>query len=188
MPNPFAVGGMILGGLGSLGKAIFGGGQRREARRIKPIWEQYTTSPYAAKQLGTAQQLFSGRMAGASDMERNIAQNQASALNRFQRGATDASQLLALGGAAQGMTNEAYADLATAEKQNKLDLLQNLNQAYQTMTNEKDKEYQSKLMKYQMDVAQKQALLGGGASNIFGGIGDLASLGILAGQYNFKRK
>lgn len=188
MPAPLLLGaGAALGGIASIGKAIFGGGQRRAARKIKPMWEQYQESPYAKSQLGIAQQLFGGRMPGAASQEQNIASNQASTVSNINRGATDASQALALASMTQGQSNEAYSDLAVKEAQNKQAMLGNLNEAYGTMISEGDKKYQSMLQKYQMDVAQKQALLSGGANNIFGGIGDLASLGILASQYNWKK-
>jgi len=189
MPAPLLLGaGAALGGLASIGKAIFGGGQRRAAKKIKPMWEQYQESPYAKQQLGIAQQLFGGRMAGAASQEQNIAANQASTVSSINRGATDSSQALALAGMAQGQSNEAYSDLAIKEAGNKQMMLGNLNQAYGSMISEGDKKYQSMLQKYQMDVAQKQALLSGGASNMFGGIGDLASLGILAGQLDWSKK
>ena len=57
-------------------------------------------------------------------------------------------------------------------------MLQNLNQAYGGLINEGDKEYQSMFQKFGMDTQQKNALMGGGAQNMFGAFSDLASLGI----------
>lgn len=185
---PFPIGAAI-GGAVALGKAIFGGGQRRAAKKINPVWEQYKESPYARQQLGIAQQLFGGRMAGAAEMEGNIAANQASTVSNFQRGATDAAQLLALAGLSQGQSNEAYSDLAIKELQNKQMMLGSLNSAYGNLINEGDKVYQSKLAKYQMDMAQKQALLSGGAQNIFSGLSDISSLAIYGDAMGwFKKK
>jgi hypothetical protein len=189
MPVPLLLGaGAAIGGLASIGKAIFGGGQRKAAKKIKPYWEQYQESPYAKSQLGIAQQLFGGRMGGAASQEQNIAANQASTVSNINRGATDSAQALALSGMAQGQSNEAYADLGIKEAQNKQMMLGNLNQAYGTLIGEGDKRHQSMIQKYQMDVAQKQALLSGGSQNIFGGLGDLASLGIYAGQMDWGKK
>lgn len=182
MPDPFSLFGIGAGLLGGIGKAIFGGGQRREARRIASEWQPYTTSPYAKQQLGIAQQLFGGRMPGAASQEQNIASSQAGTIANINRNATDSSQALALAGQAQGQANQAYSSLGIEEAKNKQAMLSNLDKAYETMVNEGDKEYQSKLQKYMMDVQQQQALAGGGAQNIFGGIGDIASLGILSGQ------
>lgn len=188
MPLPILAGiGAGLGAIGSIGKMIFGGRQRREARKINPVWQQYQASPFAKQQLGIAQQLFNGRMGGAAQLENNILTNQANYNANLQRNATDSSQLLALGAAGQGQTNNAFQNLQIQEAQNKQAMLGNLNNAYGTMIQEGDKVNQSINQKYQMDMAQKQALLGGGAQNIFGGLGDLASLGIMGGQYFGKK-
>lgn len=182
MPIPLMAIGAGIGALGSIGKMIFGGKQRREARKINPIWQQYQTNPFAKQQLGLAQQMFGGRMAGAAEQERNILSNQANFNANIGRNATDSSQLLALAAAGQGQTNNAFQNLQIQEAQNKYGMLNNLNNAYGQMIQEGDKAHQSQLQKYQMDMAQKQALLGGGAENIMGGLGDLASLGIISGK------
>ena len=180
--NPLMAIGAGLGAVGAIGKFIFGAKQRKEGKRINPIFNQYQTSPYAKQQLGIAQQMFGGRMPGAQQLERNIYANQANALGGLSRNATDSSQLLSLGAQAQGQSNDAFQNLGIAEAQNKQAMLQNLNQAYGGMINEGDKSYQSMLQKFQMDTQQKNALMGGGATNMTGGLGDLASLGIMGGQ------
>lgn len=183
MPFPILAGiGAGIGALGSIGKMIFGGKQRREGKRINPVFNQYKTNPYANQQLGIAQQMFGGRMAGAANLENNIFSNQGNFNANVARNSTDSSQALALAAAGQGQTNDALQNLQTQEQQNKYGMLQNLNQAYGGLINEGDKEYQSMLQKFQMDTQQKNALMGGGAQNMFGGISDLASLGIQAGQ------
>lgn len=181
MPIPLIIPAAIAGA-NMIGKFISGAKQTKESKAINPIWKQYQTSPFAKQQLGIAQQLFGGRMAGAGSMERNIQSNQASSLANFGRNATDSSQLLALGGAAQGQTNDALADLQMREAQNKQMMLQNLNQAYGTNIAEGDKEYESMLQKYQMDTQRKDALRSSGAQNKYGAVSDLASMGFsLAG-------
>jgi len=182
MPLPLMAIGAGIGALGSIGKMIFGGKQRRQGKMINPIFNQYKTNPYAKQQLGIAQQMFGGRMAGAAGLERNIFANQANNQSNINRNATDSSQALALGAAGQGQTNQALGDLQTQEAQNKYGMLQNLNQAYGGMISEGNKEYESMLQKFQMDTAQKNALMGAGAQNMFGGISDLASLGIQGSQ------
>lgn len=176
-----------IGALGSLGKIIFGGGQRREGKRINPIFNQYKTNPYANQQLGLAQQLFNARAPGAQQQEQNILTNQANYNAGLSRNATDSSQLLALASLGQGQTNNAFQNLQMQEAANKQNMLGNLNNAYQGLISEGDKEYQSMLQKFQMDTAQKNALMGGGMQNIMGGIGDLASLGIMGSQFNWKK-
>lgn len=188
MPLPLMAIGAGLGAISSIGKFIFGNKQRKEGKKINPIFNQYQASPYAKQQLGIAQQMFNGRMAGAAGLERNIFSNQATQLNRLAQNSTDPTQLLSLGAQSQGQTNQALQQLAIQEAMNKQAMLGNLNQAYGANIQEGDKVYNSMLQKFQMDTAQKNALLGGGASNMFGALGDLSSLGIQAGQLFGKKQ
>lgn len=173
--NPLLGIGLGAGLFGDIGKLIFGGHQAHLAKQINPVFTQYQTSPYAKQQLGIAQQLFNAPMAGYQQQLQNIYGSQANYLNAAQRGATDSGQLLALGGLAQGQTNQALNQLGIQNAQNKYNMLNNLNSAYQSMINEGNKVYQSQLEKYQMDVAQKNALTNAGMQNIFGGIGDISA-------------
>lgn len=166
----------------AIGKAIFGLHQNKLANQIHPEYHPYQTSPYAKQELGLAQQLFNGRMFGASNLEQNIFANQANYLNNVNRNATDSSQALALGGLAQGQTNNALQNLQTQEAQNKYDLLGNLNKAYQTMIGEGDKVYQDQLQKYQIDTQQQAGLRNAAWQNIFSGISDFESGGLQAAQ------
>lgn len=170
-----------LGLANAAGKFISGIKQTKESKKINPQWQQYKTNPFAKQQLGIAQQLFNGRMAGAPELERNIMSNQASQMANASRNATDSSQLLALGGASQGVTNDALSNLQVNEAQNKQAMLGNLNQAYGGMIDEGDKEYQSLLQKYGMDVERKDALRNAGAQNKYGAVSDLASMAFTAG-------
>ena len=108
----------------------------------------YQQNPYAGQQLGIAQQLFNGRMAGASNLEKNIFTAQANTQGNINRNATDSSQALALGAAAQGQTDQSLQDLQTKEQQNKYSMLQNLNEAYGGMIREGDKSYQDKIRRF----------------------------------------
>lgn len=105
-------------------------------------------NPYAAKQLGIAQQLFNGRMAGAPQLERNIFTAQANQQGNINRNATDSSQALALGAAAQGQTDQSLQNLQTSEQQNKYSMLQNLNKAYGGMIDEGDKSFGDKVRRF----------------------------------------
>lgn len=176
---------MALGGIATLGnmvgKFISGAKQTKESKAINPIWNQYQRSPFAGKQLEIAQQMFGGRMAGAPQLERNIFANQATRLGNLQKNATNSTQLLSLGAQAQGVTNDALEDLQIREAQNKQMMLQNLNQAYGTNIREGDKEYESMLQKYGMDVERKDALRSSGAQNKYGSVSDLASMGFTMG-------
>lgn len=157
-------------GLGNELKIALGLFQNKKAGKIKPVWEEYKTNPFATSRLGMANQMFFGRMAGAPALEKNIMTNQANMLSGFQRGATDASQFLGAAAGAGGLTNQALTDLQTREAQNKQLMLGNLNQAYEGMIKEGDKGYQSRMQKYLMDIETKNALRQSGISNIFGGI------------------
>lgn len=176
MPIPFMAAGAALSGLGSLARGLFGGKQNKKANQINPQWQQYQTSPYAQRQLALAQQMFGGRMAGAGAQEQNIMNNQASTLGNINRNTTDAARALALTGSVQGQTNDAFANLGMQEAQNKQNMLGNLNQAYGSLVQEGDKEYQSKLQKYMMDKQEQLALRTAGANNQFGALNDIAGL------------
>lgn len=157
----------MLGAPFKIGLGIF---QNLKANKIKPQWEQYQTNPYAQKRLGAANNLFNSRMAGAAEMERNIFSNQASAIGNVNKNATDASQALAAASGIGANTNQAFGQLQNAEMQNKYAMLNNLNNAYAQMIGEGDKVHNSKMQKFQMDTAQKNALRNSGINNIFSGI------------------
>lgn len=176
MPLPLMAIGTGLSAASSLGKMLFGKKQNKLASGINPQFQQYTTSPYAQRQLALAQNLFGGRMAGAGAQEQNILNNQATTSANISRNVSDSARALALTGAVQGQTNEALGNLGMQEAQNKYNMLGNLNQAYGQMIGEGDKEYQSKLQKYMIDKQEQAALRESGSQNIFGGIGDIAGL------------
>lgn len=192
MPFPLAAAGATISGLSSLGKLIFGGSQNSMANRINPKWFDYVSSPYAQQRLGIAQQLFNGRVPGAANLERNIFSNQGNTLNSINRNATNSAQALALAGATQGQTNDAFENLATKEAMNKQMMLQNLNEGYEGMVREGDKEYQNKLLKYQIDKGDQYNLRNAAWKNIFGAGNDLAglftTLGIRRDQKEFWEK
>lgn len=177
--------GIALGAAGDIFGMVKGIGQMNAANQINPQFTQYTASPYAKYQLGTAQNIYNGRMAGADAEERNIANSQANFNNTVQRNATDGSQVLALAAAGQGQANNAYNQLGIQEQQNKYALLNNLNSAYAANINEGDKVYKSQLDKYKMDLERQAMLEGAGAKNVFGAFQGLGSLGIM-GAGGFK--
>src|SRR5205085_1584394 len=74
-------------------------------------------NPIAGQRLGLAQTLLNARMPGAAAAERNIYGSQANTMAQVNRNATDSSQVLALAGAAQGQTNQAFSNLETQEAQ-----------------------------------------------------------------------
>jgi hypothetical protein len=177
--NPIGLG---LSALGGIGKTIFGLFQQHKAHQIHPVYNPYEISPEAKSQLGLAQQLYNGRMFGAGDMEKNIGAGQAGYLNNINRNATDSAQALALGGLSQGVSNNAYHNLQTQESQNKYAMVNNLNNAQQNMQNEEWKKYQDMMQKYQLDMGVKTSTEQAGIQNMFGGVNDLGSMGLLMGN------
>lgn len=173
------IGTLIGGGIGllaGLGKGFFGKKQIDLAGKINPNLPKYTTSPYAQQSLGAAQMLFNGRMPGAAAAQAKLLQSQGNTIANAQRGSTDASQLLAVGSGAQAGTDAAVVDLASQEGQYKSGLLDNLQNAYGQLTGEYQKEYNSQLQKYGIDVGAKTDLMNAGVNNAYGAGGDVSSL------------
>jgi hypothetical protein len=173
--DPFMIGGAVTSGLGALGKVFAGIKQNKLANQINPFFQQYQKNPLAQENLAVNKNMFYGRMPGAQKAESNIMQSQSNLFSNAQRGATDSSQLLAVGSGLQGGTNEAFSNLAAAEGQSKAGLLTNLGQAYRGAISEGDKAYESMAQKFQMDNQAKAALRQSGMQNIFGGIGDIGA-------------
>ena len=155
---------MVAVGIGTVGLGLAKGiaGTIRAKQSNKALADllskdpTYTANPYAAQQFGQAQHAYNGRMAGAASEEANIGKTQANTVAGASRGATDSSQLLAVGANAQGQADNAYNQLGTQEAQNKYSLLDNLNRAYGAMINEGDKVAQDKQRKFGV-----QAQIGG---------------------------
>lgn len=183
MPFPFMALGAGISGLGSLGKIFAGANQNKLANQINPFFQQYQKNPLAQENLAVNKNMFYGRMPGAQKAESNIMQSQSNLLANAQRGATDASQLLAVGSGLQGGTNEAFSNLAAAEGQSKAALLPSLGQAFRGAISEGDKAYDSMVQKYQIDRQDKAALRESGMQNIFGGVGDIGAGLMQYGQF-----
>lgn len=167
--------GLGVGAVTDIGKIIFGLHQNHLANKINPVFSQYKSSPYAASQLGIAQQLFNAPMAGMQQETQNIQTNQANTNAAVQKNATDSGQALSIATQTQGQSNDAYADLALKQEQDKLAKANILNQGYDAMTNEGDKVYQSMLQKFQIDKQEQAGLRGSAWNNIFGGASDLSA-------------
>jgi hypothetical protein len=164
-----------ISALGSLGKIFAGAKQNKLANQINPIYQQYQENPLAKENLAVNKNMFYGSDPASLKAQSNVMQAQSNQLASAQRGATDASQLLAVGAGLQGGTNEAFSKLAAQEAEGKAGLLTNLGQAYRGAISEGDKAYESMLQKYQMDSQAKAALRNAGQQNIFGGIGDIGA-------------
>jgi len=173
MPLP-----LILGAAGSLIKSGLGVYQNIKANEIDPQRVDYKGSKSVGDQLASVKQLYNSRGAGFAAAQDKIAQSQANTLASGSRNATDSASLLALAQGSQDQSDNALVDLATRESQAKVGLLDNLQAAYDKMTQDDRMIYQDQLAKYQDDVAAKSALRGSGIQNMVGGLGDIASLGM----------
>jgi hypothetical protein len=143
--------------------------QKKQAALIHPDRMMYQTSPFALENKALAQNAYNGRMAGAASAESNIQQAQANAFGNASRNASSGSQLLAMGAALQGQSDNSYANLAGREAQNKQAMLGQLMGANQGLIGEGDKVYNDKLLKYNEDTDAKNALLSSSIQNKFGG-------------------
>ena len=128
--------GMGLQIAGTIGGNISAGKTRRSLKFLGTQDPTYKESPYAKQELGLAQSLYNARMPGATEMERNILQNQANTTAAINRNATDSSQALALAAGAQGQTNQAFNQLGMEEAQDQQRRYQNLVAGQRGMTAE----------------------------------------------------
>jgi hypothetical protein len=170
MPLP-----LILGAAGSLIKSGLGVYQNIKANEINPQRVDYKGSKSVGDQLATVKQLYNSRGAGFAAAQDKIAQSQANTLASGARNATDSASLLALAQGSQDQSDNALVDLATRESQAKVGMLDNLQAAYDKMTQDERMIHEDKMMKYQEDVAAKAALRNAGIQNMTGGVGDAAS-------------
>jgi hypothetical protein len=177
-----ATAGLVLGGLGAAGKVGFGIDQLGKANKINPQWSSYTENPLAYQNLGAAKNLFYGKSPAYLQAAANIRQTQSNTMANAQRNATDSATLLATGAGTEAQTQANISNLAGREFQDTAGVLDNLSRAYAQAIAEGDKVQANKLMKYQLDSQAQSALRQSGASNLFGGISDLAGGMISAGQ------
>lgn len=164
MPAGGAMAGAILNGAQDIGKFFVGLHQNKLANAINPVYDDSDNK----NKLALGLNMFNGRMAGATNMQNNIANAQGNFTQTATRNATDGGQLLALAAAGQGQANAGYDTLATQESQNKYALLNNLNSAY-------DSNFQAKQQKYQQELQQKASLRGMAVGNMFGAANDASA-------------
>lgn len=138
--------------------------QQEAANEINPVDEIYKPSEFAKEQLNMARQAVNARMPGAAQQENNLFRNQANTFNNLSRAATP-QQMIAAGGAVQGNTNDALANLAAQEQQFRNSMLGNLNAALGVNINEGDKVYQDKTNRFNREFNMKQGLLNAAEQN-----------------------
>ncbi len=163
---------------GAIAKGVKAHKQNKLARQINPNDPTYTPSPYAADNLGLAQSLYNGRMAGAADLQRNIEGSQGTAIGAINKNATNSSQALSLSQLAQGQTNESLGNLAIQESQDRNNRANAVYSANQGMVEEGNKQYNDMVRKYGSDVAAKSQLSQAASNNNAGMWSDLTSAAI----------
>lgn len=174
MPLPLVP--LIGAGIGLLGGLLKGGQRKKANRELDKLLKQdptYSKSPFAASQLGLANQYLNARMAGAPQMEQNILASQGNANSAISKYSTDASQALSAAAGAQGQADQSFSDLGVMEAQNKYNMLENLNRAYGVNIAEDDKVYADKVRKFGVLADIKGAKIqnnAGKLDDIFGGV------------------
>jgi hypothetical protein len=185
MALPLAAIGLGVGLIGGIGKMFGRGKANRQMEALIAQNPTYKENPLARQRLGLAQQLMNARMPGAAQAERNIYSNQANQVSNIQRGATDSSQLLAMGANAFGQSNEAFIDLGQAEAQNRQQQYQNLAGAQQGVINEGDKAFEDQVRKFN-DLASIRGAQNANRQNTWGDISNmgfgLANFGMSGGM------
>lgn len=186
------IGGMIPGigtAISAIGLAgdIFGrfGAAKRQkelANKINPVDPAYQESEYAKQQLARAQQAYGGRMAGASAMQNNIANAQGNMMANVARNSTNSADNLAMAAAGAGQANQAYANLATAEAQDKVQRDTALRQSEGLMVQEGDKVFRDKIRKYTEAVQAKNDLMRASIENKSNAWNSVARSGLLMMQ------
>ncbi len=175
--------GGAMGTVGGIFSSIAGMRWDKEMDKLRNENPSYTSSPYAANNLGMAQQLINSRMAGANARERNIQTSGANVRAGIGRNATDSSQALALMAGTQGMEGQQYNDLAIQEGQDAAMKQQNLMGANNAMTAEHKDLFDDSVRRWQDQVniitAQYKARKEGGQS--FTNMGGAAQSGLSSG-------
>lgn len=161
------------------GTSIFGGikgiQQLNEAKKIKPLYQKYQTSPYAKQMLGRAQQQLNARNIGSEMQRRNILASQANVGANITRGAIDPTMAMQGLLASQAMGDQAINQQFIQENQMQGQREANLMMGQKAMIEEGDKEYADMMNKYRMDTEMKNALRQAGTQSILNAGSGLAS-------------
>ena len=196
MPLPALIG-LGIGLVGGIGKMIGRGKANRELKALAKQDPTYSADPrimqMANQRLGLANTLLAARMPGAATAERNIMTNQANQLAGLNRGATDASQALAVAAGIGGQTNQSFENLGQAEAQDYYRRLGIQGEAQQGVMNEAQRVegnmFNDQLRKYQnkMDIqgaiSQNRQNTWGDISNLGFGLADFGMSGGFNGMF-----
>ena len=156
MPLPLLLG-LGMGLVGAVGKAVGRGKANREMNTLLAKNPVYQENPLARQRLGLAQTLLNARMPGATAVERNLFTNQATQLNRLDRGATDASQAIAAAAGIGAQTDNSLNQLGVTEAQDYQRRLGNVFDAQQGLIMEGDKVFNDQTRRYNDEFAVRGA-------------------------------
>lgn len=172
--------GAALGTVGTIASNLSGDKLRTQLERSKRSDPTYSESPYAKNRMSLANNWLYGRSLGSIVQERQIYGAQGNQLANIGRNASDGSQALALGAAAQGQTDQAIQNQAVQEAQEYYARLNNYNQASEGLTGEYTKTFDDKVRRWQdmvnIDVAKHavRQQQGQNLSNLGGMIGGMS--------------
>lgn len=144
--------GGAMGTVGTLFSSIAGMKADKKLDKLLKTDPEYTSSPYAANNLGMAQTLLNSRMSGAANRQNNILSNGANVRAGIGRNATDSSQALALMAGTQGGSDQSFNDLQMQEGQDAMMKQQNLMGANNAMTAEHKDLFDDKVRRWQDQV------------------------------------
>lgn len=161
--------------------AIAGNKARKDAERgaaKRPVMQE---NPYVRQQLGLAQTTLQGRMAGATEAERNIQQQQATTQANINRAATDPNAVIAGAGAIQSQTNKALENLGLMESQDYERRQANYQNALQNMGEEQRRLFDfNQVGKWETDMAV-QGVRSQNRTNLMNTIGQGVMSGLTGG-------
>ena len=149
--------GLAIGAVGAIGKAFGRGKANKQMDALLAKNPVYAENPLARQRLGLAQTLLNARMPGAAAVERNLFTNQATQLNRLDRGATDASQALAAAAGIGAGTDNSLMQLGVTEAQDYQRRLNNLTNAQEGVIQEGDKVFADQTRRYNDEFAVRGA-------------------------------
>ena len=172
-----AVGGAVVAGAGTVGGMISRSKANKAMRNQMANRPTYQTDEYTKQRLGLAQTQLNSRMAGASQAERNIQQQQATAQANINRAATDPNAVIAGAGAIQAQTNKSLENLGLMESQDYQTRLSNLVGAQGAMSQERQREFEYNQAGKWQDTNSMQAAIAQNRANSWR---DVTGLGMQA--------
>lgn len=170
--------GLAGAGLGLIGSVAQMFGTRKANAQLEDLKKRIRLmdiNPEIRKAAALANTQLQGRMAGASQAERNIYQQGANTQSNINRAATDPMQAILGAGAIQGQTSQAFNQLAGQEQADYANRLARQMQAASELAQAEDNLRMQKLqMETQLSGAQQE-----NRQNVFG---SLSNLGFAAGS------